>query len=363
MFEIVINDRFKPRRISKFNDFSLTLNLDSIASIFGFSWLFDPNNLDHKNAICPSHFHECSIYYKKQLLTFGNLINYQFSHGAKRDVVQIGGYTKCGVLEDSTLPISSYPIQTEGQTIESIARRLCGIYDIKVVIDSSVSGRMQSVVEEDEMQPSDTIAGYLRKITEVKDIIMTHNNRGDIVFTSINTNKKPIFKLDSNKGSTPITGVKISVNGQQMHRYITVVQQSDSEGEVGGQATIRNPYVVNSYVKDKIVVSSSGIQDDMGTLARRELSKELKNIVLSCDASKWVIGDDIIKPGDILTVLDPNLYIYKETNFVINSVTYKGANSDITCSFTAQLADCYNSGKVKSMYEGINIHDDRYENN
>lgn len=360
MFEIVINDRFKPRRISHFNDFNLTLKLDSIASTFGFSWLFNPNDKEHKNAICPSHFHECQIYYDNELLLNGNLINFQFGHGALREVAQIGGYSKTGVLQDSNVPISAYPIQTIGRSIEGVAKSLCSIFGIKVVIDSSVQSKMQSVVMEDDIQPTDTIGSYLKKISEVKGIIMIHNENGDLVFTSVDTSKKPIFKLDSETGSTPITNVSISINGQNMHRNITVVQQADSEGGVGGQHTIRNPYVVGSYIKDKTIKATSGIQDDMPTLARRELANELKNIKLSADSSTWEINDEIIKPGDIITVNDPNLYIYKDAKFVIDSVSYTGSNSEIVCSFTAVPIEVYENGKVKSMYEGINIHDDKY---
>ena len=57
------------------------------------------------------------------------------------------------------------------------------------------------------------------------------------------------------------------------------------------------------------------------------------------------INDKLILPGDIITVNDPNLYLYQDVRFVIDSVTYSGSNSEITCSFTALLIDVYTKGK------------------
>lgn len=361
MFEIVIDDRFKPRRIKNFNDFTLTLNLDSISSVFGVSWLFNPEDDEHKNAICPSHFHEVQVYYNNELLLNGNLINQSFSHGAKRELVQIGGYSKTGVLEDSTVPIANYPLRVSGMTIENTVKRLCKIFDINVIVDSRVKARLQSIVsEEDDITPTDTIKSYIQKITEVKNVITTHNENGDLVITQIDVDKMPIFKQSYKDGSTPLTELKLSYNGQGMHRYITVLQQADDEGENGGQATIRNPYVVESYVKDKVITAGSGMQDDMRTLARQELSKELKGIKLSAEIAKWEIGDKLIKPGDLIVINDPHLYLYKDVTFVIDSVTYSGTHTSVTCSFTAALKDVYTTTTPENIYEGINIHENKY---
>ena len=159
---------------------------------------FDPEDKDHKNAIC--QFHELEVFYENEILLTGNLINYSFAHGASREVAQISGYSRTGVLDDSTIPIGNFPISTSGQSIINVARKLCDIYKIKVVVDDSVSTLANSIIFEDEIQPSDTIGGFLKKITEPKGIIMMHNAKGDLVFTSINTTKDSIFKLDESKG-------------------------------------------------------------------------------------------------------------------------------------------------------------------
>lgn len=362
MFEIVINDRFRPRRISNFNEFSLNLKWNSTADTFGFSWLFNPDNPDHKNAMCISHFHECQVYYKSELLVNGNLINARFQHDKNRRMASLEGYTRPGILDTVNVPIYSYPIQTKGLSIKAIANRLCNLYSIDVKIDSSVASDMNSTVKDDNIEPTETIKDYLVKICDPKGIKISHTANGEILFTQANVKKEPIFEIDSKDSSRPAYDMTFNFDGQDMHRYITVMQQATESGANGGQYTIRNPYVINTYPKDKIVTAGSGENSDMKEMARQELSKELKMMKLNISLSNWKIGDEMIKPGDIISIIDPYLYLYYKSKFFIMSASYNGNVDGIKCDLECVPLAVFETTAPESMFRGINLHDTKYDN-
>lgn len=362
MFDIVINDRFRPRRISNFNDFSLNLKWNSTADTFGFTWLFNPDNPDHKNAMCVSHFHECQVYYKDELLVNGNIINAEFKHDQNRQMATLGGYSRPGILDTVNVPINSYPIQTKGISIKKVAERLCKDYSIDIVIDSSVANDMNSIVTDDNIEPTNTIKDYLVKITEPKGIKISHTNNGELLFIQADTKKSPIFELDGTKGSMPAYEISFNFNGQEMHRYITVMQQATETGANGGQYTIRNPYVINTYPKDKTITAGSGDGSDMKKLARQELSKELKMMKLSISMSSWKIGDEMIHPGDIISIIDPALYLYYKSKFFIISANYNGNSEGVKCDLELVPLAVFETTPPESMFRGINLHDVEYDN-
>lgn len=362
MFEIVIDDRYEPRTIRNFNFFTLTLAHDSSCSTFGVQWLFDPNDYDHKEMITPSHFHPISVKYNGELLVYGNMINFSSESKSTSQLITLGGYSRTGVLGDSMVPISQYPLQTKGLSLKAIAEKLTQPYNIKVKIDPSVASAMQSANTVDNIQPTESIQSYLQKITEVKRVIMSHTPEGELLFTSAKTEQQPIRHFDNTQGSFPAYGFKFGFDGEKMHRYITVMQQATKEGTNGGQHTIRNPYVVLNYVKDKTVTLGAGIADDVASAARQELGKELANITLSIDVFDWKLGDELIKPNSIISVFDPNLYIYKTVNWFVKSVSYTGDHTGIKCTLECCLPEVFNNKDVQSIFGNINVHPNKTHN-
>jgi prophage tail gpP-like protein len=119
-----INDRFKNRTVDFFNEFTLNLVHDSVGSTFGFSFYFDPNNPEHKELACVSHYHEVQLEHNNELLLTGYLTSQRFKHSAVKELASFGGYSLPGVLDDCEIPTSLYPLQSDGLTLKEIAEKL-----------------------------------------------------------------------------------------------------------------------------------------------------------------------------------------------------------------------------------------------
>lgn len=121
--------------ISYFTAGSVNLKLDSIASTFEFATRFEAQNKDHQEIFMPLQYKEVKIYNTANRLVFtGTILNHRFKSTQGRELLIISGYSKCGILEDVTIPPKHYPLESNNSSLEDIAKKFCGIFGIKVLI-------------------------------------------------------------------------------------------------------------------------------------------------------------------------------------------------------------------------------------
>lgn len=356
-FTLKINDRFRNRKIDFFNEFSLTLKHDSIGSVFGFNIYFDPQNPEHKELACVTHFHEVTLFYDDELLVTGVLTNQAFSQSTVKELAKFGGYSLTGVLEDCTIPPKLYPLQTNGLSLSQIVNKILPSFKLKMIVDSSVSDRMNKPFKTVTASETQTIKDFLVSLASQKNIIISHTEKGELLFTETKTKQDPILKFDLTKQNViPGTKFEHSYDGQSMHSHITVMKQASLDGGNAGQVTIRNPYVIGSVYRPIVRTQSSGDDNDTNLAARKELANELRGEKLTITTDRWVVDGKIIKPNNIIEIYAPELYLYKKTRWFVESINFSGNNKSTTAVIECVLPEVYNSENVESMYRNINLH-------
>ena len=128
------------KNVNHFTAGSITLKLDSIASTFEFSSRFSAQNKEHQEMFKPLQYKSVEIFNSQDKLIFtGTILNHRFKSNSGRELVVISGYSKSGILEDVTIPVSSYPLESTNRSLKDIAERLCGLFGIKVLISSQTN--------------------------------------------------------------------------------------------------------------------------------------------------------------------------------------------------------------------------------
>lgn len=352
--ELYINDRIRNRKVSFFNNFTLNLKYDSIGSAFSFGFYFDPDNIEHKELACIGHFHTCQVYHNNELLLSGIILSEGFSSGPVRQLVSFSGYSLTGVLEDCQIPPSLYPLQSDGLTLRQIASKLIKPFNLSMVVDSAVASKMDAAYEKTTAKETDTIKGYLTELAAQKNILISHNEKGQLLFTEAKARQKSIFHFEEN---TPATSMSLSFNGQAMHSHITVIKQASSKGGNAGEVTIRNPYVaVSSVYRPKVITQNSGDDIDTTQAAKNALADELKNLSVSINTDRWEINNKIIKPNNIISITNPEIYIYKKSDWFIEEVNLTGDNTKTVATLKCTLPEVYNNQTPKYLFENINLH-------
>lgn len=347
-----INDRITNRRVDYFNQFKLNLQYDSIASTFSFNFYFDPQNPDHKEMTCVSHYHLATLEHNGELLLTGYVLSQAFNHSNVKQLAAIGGYSLPGFLEDCEIPTSLYPLQSDNLTLRQIAQKLIQPFKLKLVVDPSVSKKVDSVYDTSTASESQTIKGYLTELAAQKQVIISHNEKGELLFTSAKTKQKPILHFEDGVIGTSMS---LSFNGQAMHSHITVQKQASVDGDNAGESTVTNPYVPFVY-RPKVKTQSSGNDNDTVLAAKQLLAAELKNIKLTIVTDRWELDGKILKPNNIISVMNPEIYIYKKTNWFIESIDFIGDNKSVTATLNCVLPEVYNGETPVSIFKGINLH-------
>lgn len=325
-------------KIDRTNGFSLKMKYDSVASGFGFSYYFDPSNEKHKELFKPGHYHQAQIIHNDELLMTGFMVGQSFSDQPVKELSPVSGYSLPGVLQDSQIPTDLYPLQSDGLSLKEITNHLIKKFPFKLEVDPDVSSLVNTVYEKTTASPTQTIMAYLSGLASQRNVIMSHTAEGNLLYTKAKTKKEPLFHFV--KGQ-PNTKMALKFPGQNMHSHITVVKQAGAKGGNAGEFTIKNPFV--PFVKRyKVITQSSGDDNNTEQAARNALSSELKGIILTITTDMWEIDGKAIKPNNIITVENSELYLYNRTEWFIESVTLKGDEKETTATLTCVLPEVYN---------------------
>lgn len=341
-----------------FTEGKVTRTLDSIASTFSFKARFNPENDDHKELFKPMQFQNVEIFSSidknNKLILTGSMLSYGFLSDAKRNLVGIAGYSKCGILEDVTIPPKHYPLESNGLSLVEVATKLCGYYGIKVVVGKNAKNvNVKSVtVDEDTdatktksnvilkntvASPTDTIRGYLAKLTSQLNILLSHDQYGNVILYKPADKSKPRYYL--NKGNC--ISMSSSYNCQAMHSDISCVRQpSDDNAGVTTEDTIHNPLI--GVYRPTTKVLSSGEDVDTTNAANNELSNELKNISLKVVMQG--LKDDI-EPGDIVNVHNHEIYSFAYSRYMVAEVSFTFDEQTSTTELSLVLPETF-TGKI-----------------
>lgn len=325
-----------------FTEGSIQLKLDSIASAFSLKVRFNPENDLHKELFKPLQYHDIEIYNSKDKLIFtGTILNHQFESNSVKNLLSLSGYSKSGILEDVTIPPSLYPLESLDRTLKDIAQRLCGFYGVGLVIDASAANDVGTIFKKTTASVTDTVKGYLSKLTSQKNVLLSHDAKGNVHIFKPNDQMKP--KYFFNKENT--LSASSSYNGQGLHSSISVVRQPSADNEgVSTADSITNPLIKKNRPTTKVL--SSGEDTDTSKAADNELGAELKNI--SVKLKLLGLKDDIF-PGEIVNIHIHDVYSFAYSRYMVSDITFNFNENEETTDLSLVLPETFTGKQPKDI--------------
>ena len=325
------------RLIERYNQAAITLNYNSVASTFGFSLYFDPDNEEHKRMFKPGQYQDVTIEHNGELLITGTMLTHGFESSAQRSLVSVSGYSKTGVIEDCEIPKSAYPLQTNGLSLRQICQRVISPFGLNLIVDPVVASKVDVKYSQSTGKDDQSVKEYIDSLAKQKYVVITHDEKGNLVLTEANTRQAPIWDFSD---TAKFVKMNLDFDGQQMHSEINFDKQATKRGKGNaGQARVTNPYC--KVFRPKSNRQTSGENVDTKYVARNGLSEELKAVELSIELDSWSLGGKLIRPNNIVTVINPESYIYKKTRWFISSVEFSGdTNSSEINDGTAKITCC-----------------------
>lgn len=337
--KVRINDNF----FVNFNDFSVSTQLDSVASTFAFAM---PKTEKDKNKIeiCrPLSYYKCDLFNDagKVFLT-GNITNHDFNSKATPELIVVSGYSKGGILEDVTIPYSQYPLESIGLNLKDIASKLCKLYGVGLVIDGSVRQECEIAYEKSVAEPTDTIKDYLCKLAAQRNIIVGHDIHGRIILfrPNIHAKSKEFF----NKENT--TEMSLSVDGRALHSEIAIIRQASKDNPDLTGADILKNSMVKQY-RSTVKTLSSGEETDTDKAVKNLIADELKAIKLSLSFNSW----KSLYVGDIIEVQNEEIFIHKRSRFIVQTTNISESPEGRTMTVEAMLPEAFSGDMPKDIFK------------
>ena len=345
--------------VQYFNEFKVNLKFDSVASTFSFDFYFDPRNKQHAELACVSHFHEAIVEHNGETLITGFILSQNFIHAPEKKMVSIGGYSKPGVILDCDIPTNQYPLQSDGLTLRQIANKLISPFRLGLQVADvakkdaamgakTISQKSDRAITKSTASESKNINSYLTDLCSQRNIVLSHTPKGELLLTEANTEQEPILHFD---GELIGTEMEMMFNGQGIHSHITVIKQASMDGGNAGEYTVRNPYCPVAYVyRPKVVVADSADDITIEEAAMNELGAELKNITLIIKTDRWEVDGKVIRPNNLITVKDPELFLYNKSTWFIEEVELHGNQSKTTATLKCVPPEVYNGKMPKNIF-------------
>lgn len=362
-----ISDRFKNRRVSYFNDVSVKLKYDAVSSTFQLNYYFDPNNIEHKELSCVGHYHECTLHNDNdELILTGTILSIRFTSEAKKTLVSISGYSLPGVFEDCEIPpydrngaeVPGY-LQSDSLLLKDIVQKYADLFQIGVVIHPLAMQDMLSQYTQSDGKATQSVKSYFTELVSQKNIIISHDQFGRIVFTKP-VRTKPIFHFETD--NLPATKMALSFNGQGMHTYYLAMAQEDIEdgAQANQSSLVLNPYIPNrrNVFRPKVATMSSKSDEDLDTekAALNLRARELKALTLTIEMDRWELNGKIVRPGVEISVTNPEIYLYRKTEWFVESVDLDGDTEKQTAVLTCVPPEAYTGGEPTYPFKGYNLH-------
>jgi prophage tail gpP-like protein len=299
---------------------NVSLKLNAVASSFSISVLSDVIKK-------PLQYDRVELFNDNdELLITGTLVNYSGNSTPKPNAESWDGYSLTGILESVSVP---FPLQSDNLSLKEITNKLLAPYNLSFKIDSSVQQEMNEKYTKTTANPQDFVKGYLNNLASQKGILLTHNNKGELLFARQKIGKA-VASFDSS------LSMSLSVDGSQMHSDITVMQQANSSDPDGLQDTIKNPYLAATFKPVTRIINNGGDNlNDIKKAARMALATELSNIKLS------IITTQFIKPGEVVEVLNSEIKINQLTEFIVESTNISFTTSKTVYTLNCVLKDVY----------------------
>ena len=334
--KIKINNKY----YNFFDNITINYKLDSVGSLFSFKARFNPDNEDHKEVFRPLQFQTVKIYDDNDNLKLtGNIISTSLNSQSLNELQSVSGYSTAGMLEDCTIPYGSYPLEKNNLSLNDIASSLLSPFGLSFVVDDSISNEMDLIYPKVVAEASETVKGFISKLASQRNIMIGHNEIGNLVFFKINANTKPKLYLNSEN----TVKMSLAVNGQAMHSDISVIRQPSKDNNGCSIVdSITNPLIgVNRSI---VKVLSSGEDLDTKKAADNVLAAELKNISLIVSLHK--IED--IKCGDFVDILNKEVFIYSRTKFIVSEITINQTTTSETMELKLLIPESFTGGVVNN---------------
>ena len=356
--DVLIDDKF----FGFWTDIELTLSLDTFA-MCRFTAPFEVNKLnvepqrhEFRKTFTPFSFKPLTVLLHLEPLFTGTMVGVNPKVDANSRTVEVTGYSLPGVLCDCTAPVAfgkrarsrnpagAIPLEFKQLDLRQIATSLCLPFEIDVVfLDPPGTPFPQAAIKVEEK-----IHSFLAELAKQRNLVMTNSDKGELVFWRSISAGKPVAKFVA--GQSPLTSISAEFSPQEYYSEITGFAPAKRR-KGGSRYTYQNPFLPPPAFRPMSCRFDDTEKGDAPEATRAKVGRMFANM-----ASFKIEGiptwrdpkGNIWKPNTTVTVLAPDVMIYRETELLIRTVVLKQFANEVSATLELCLPGAF-SGEIPEV--------------
>jgi prophage tail gpP-like protein len=353
--------RIGDRTITQWEKLTVTLKFDSVASTFAMESYFDPRSSADRVTFQPFYYLGVVITHNNTRVLSGTTLGVRFKSGPEKKLTVITGYSATGVLQDCP-----YIDIANGLSLTELANRAIQSYGIAVKVSPDVKDVADALFSTNDIDGTQSVFSIINSVASQRHIIVSHDEYGNVLLTRGNTDQAPIYNFDNTVNAFPATSMEFDCDGQRMHNIISVLRQRDiAFPNVNADTSLKNPFLEQRYTfgpltnqtyktwfRPTLIRQTAPLVNlpDLELTARNELAKELRSMALIIEMDGWLLNGKLVRPNQIITVKDPDLYLFNPTKFFIEEVQLVSDAQKQVAILKCVLPEVYNNKEVKNIF-------------
>jgi len=295
----------------------VTEALDSIAGTFDFSL---PNESIFRDLFKPYEYQDVEIYSGGDKVITGTVLN----PSPDIKTIVVSGLGKPGILSSMNIPTGLYPRTFYKTSLKTIFEKYCNLFGIEVEIDPDAREQANLKFEKTAISPDEYLSTYLRSLARQRGLIVCSNPDGKLRVARTLSGPEPVLDLVSPEGAN----VKYDAN--MIYSDYTVL--------VAGN-TVRPPAQANTKIdinvfRQNIIQQTERTNESAQDYLQNQVARSLVSS-FSLDIPLPFVrnaNNELIRPGQKITVEAPELFIKKPTDFIILSTRLRFASGSNSCN-------------------------------
>lgn len=316
----------------------ITTALDTI-DIVEFGAPFDANDLTFRQLFVPFSFKPLTVTVGGNVFFNGTLVTVNPVLENERKILSLGGYSLPGVLNDCTMPASSFPLEFFGFDLSDIALNVANTFGLSVDFRDDPGAPFEFI----SLEPGQKILPFLSGLAKERNLVMSNTRDGKLLFWRSVEVGQPVAIL--RQGETPLLSVVPFFTPQEYYSHITGIEFVFF-GDLGSQFTVKNP-----RLGDVVRPFTFTIEDTFETIAKT--ATEAKAGRMFGNAASYLIrlstwrdpNGQLWQPNTTIKILAPDAMIYNVFEFIIRSVEFDINRTTETATLNLVLPGSF-SGEI-----------------
>lgn len=309
-----------------------------------------------KEIVRPFGYQEAQVYLGGELVITGLIydINPIITSEEKRCNLGIYNYS-CDIIDSNHYP----PYEFNFVTLEDLANELIGGLGI---VSSFESNEGNEFFDRVCIDPQQTIFSFLNELANQRGVLITSNEKGEVLFIRANINSKPVETIKD------VTDISARYNGRELFAVYRTSATSPSREQytkklktktVQRYKTVQTIKIAEAY--DKYVPASRQITfsadnthiDELSTAAEWQRSKRwAEALTISVPRIGWRPQgkDEIYRENTLITLINKDIWIEKAFDFIIKSVEYVLDSNGATCTLELVPPQSFTGEEIPDIF-------------